>query len=560
MAVVVTLSHPLVRSHDSNTWSARSLAQVKNWIASYQQYHGSQAHQCPPSTGTVRPTRLLDVGTDDEAQVVYLRDTGSLPDHGSNIVYIVLSHCWGGTLSKKLVHESLNDFRQGIRLADLPKTFRDAIQVTRKLGVNYLWIDGLCIIQDSRSDWLAESSVMGEIYANSYVNLAAAASADSHEGLFQSRNPVTVVPCHVSASGPHQPPGEYICYSPGQFSHYVDHGPLNARAWTKQERALAPRTLHFARDQLYWQCSSIIASQCFPRGSPTGLAKYNIRAWKGILTEVTDPVELDYSWFWIVLDYCRGNLTYPGDKLVALSGFAKQWGQLRGFPSSSYLAGLWLDQLPHSLCWYTEHRGCSTRPAQYRAPTWSWASVDGHIIPSAQRPKHVWKRIKLAEIVAAQTTPSNTGLGEYGPVERGYLRIQSHMCAMETVVGIQELRDNGEAWILSLGESGEEKVRVRWDEKSKDLKPCIPDPELYLLVVLRYFAIKTEDYSYPDCLDCLVLQPCHGARGQYRRVGLLDAVGSDVTKKLIRQSGLTILEEQLYDQVDEEKRYTIEIV
>lgn len=160
----MTLDQPLLRFDDGNTWSAKSLAQVKDWLVSCQQNHGSQAHQCPIDTGSFQPTRVLDVGSDDESPMVHLCDTDSLPNHDSNIVqrYVTLSHCWGGTLEKKLVQESMNDFRRCIPFIDLPQTFQDTIHVTRKLGVKYLWIDALRIVQDSRNDWLAESSIMGE--------------------------------------------------------------------------------------------------------------------------------------------------------------------------------------------------------------------------------------------------------------------------------------------------------------------------------------------------------------------------------------------------------------
>jgi Heterokaryon incompatibility protein (HET) len=115
--------------------------------------------------------------------MVYLCDTDSLPEPASVLKYATLSHSWGGILAKKLVKESIHDFQRGIRVGDLPKTFREAIHVTRKLGVKYLWVDALCVIQDSEKDWLVESSKMGEIYLDSYINLAATASGDSRGGL-----------------------------------------------------------------------------------------------------------------------------------------------------------------------------------------------------------------------------------------------------------------------------------------------------------------------------------------------------------------------------------------
>lgn len=347
------------------------------------------------------------MGPDDESTTIHLCDIDNLPDDDRNIKYATLSHCWGGILSKELVKESIHDFHQGIRLTDLPKTFREAVHVTRKIGIKYLWVDALCVIQDSRKGWLQESSKMGEIYAGSYVNLAATASADSSGGLFRVSNPLVFVPCQILVSRPDQAPKTYVCRPNGQFHGNVNQAPLNSRAWVFQERALAPRIVHFAKDQLYWQCSSMVASRCFPRGTPSELGVYNIRAWRKYLVEATDPIELDYSWRQVIMYYTRGNLTNSGDKLVALSGLAKEWGQARGFPSSSYLAGLWEPHLPYYLCWFTRSYFPSTRPAQYRAPSWSWASIDGQIQPSGPVPR-ANNPVGLAQVVAAQTTLVNT--------------------------------------------------------------------------------------------------------------------------------------------------------
>ena len=134
------------------------------------------------------------------------------------------------------------------RIEDLPRTFKDAILVARRLSVRYLWIDRLCILQDSKMDWERESLAMRHVYANSLCNIAASASTNPEGGLFRSRDPEHIRPGFVRAA---------FATSEYKFYHIVDKnysdrqvfaGPLQRRGWVFQERILAPRTVHFTED------------------------------------------------------------------------------------------------------------------------------------------------------------------------------------------------------------------------------------------------------------------------------------------------------------------------
>jgi hypothetical protein len=84
---------------------------------------------------------------------------------------MTLSHCWGGRSHIKLTMDNTEDFQSNIPCDDLPKTFLEAISVVKHLGIAYLWIDALCIIQDSPSDWACEAAKMPKVYANSFLNI-----------------------------------------------------------------------------------------------------------------------------------------------------------------------------------------------------------------------------------------------------------------------------------------------------------------------------------------------------------------------------------------------------
>lgn len=167
--------------------------------------------------------------------------------------YATLSHCWGENPSFfVLTSDSLRDLCINVPYDRLPKTFQDAITVTRSLGISYLWIDSLCILQSgcgSNEDWQKHARLMSLIYANGAVNIAADNGASSHEGLFVSRIPELIKhPIFEWLSG--------TSYQLCDVKNYaaIDESVLYTRGWVFQERLLSPRVIHFGKEQVYWEC------------------------------------------------------------------------------------------------------------------------------------------------------------------------------------------------------------------------------------------------------------------------------------------------------------------
>ena len=155
-------------------------------------------------------------------------------------------------------------FLKGIELSDLPKTFQDAVMVTRSMGVCFLWIDSLCIIQDSAMDWVNESSKMRQVYKNSYLNIAAAASHDATGGLFYPRFPLSITSCFVQYGR-----GPDMKYAGSTYKAERTSGAelvLFTRGWAFQELLLAPRTLIFGKKELHWKCYELEGSETYPEG------------------------------------------------------------------------------------------------------------------------------------------------------------------------------------------------------------------------------------------------------------------------------------------------------
>ncbi|KAF2026804.1 HET-domain-containing protein, partial [Setomelanomma holmii] len=303
--------------------------------------------------------------------------------------YCTLSHCWGQARLTQLNELTSTSLRSGICIDHFPRAFRDAIIITKRLGTRYLWIDSLCIKQDSRSEWLRESALMHKVYSHSYCNISASASFDSSGGLFRTRNPrlleTTEVDLNVSGldSGP-----QYVrCIVLDEFfwNNNLLNCVINSRGWVMQERLLTPRVLHFGEHQLFWECyekdscessthglASVYATQLAFRFKELDLFPYM----KNMANVATYTI-----WDKIIQMYSQTMLTIPGDKLVALFGVAKRMADAI---NDEYVAGIWRKRLVVTLPWCCPFQrqvdgSPSVRPKSYRAPTWSWASLDGMV-------------------------------------------------------------------------------------------------------------------------------------------------------------------------------------
>jgi hypothetical protein len=252
--------------------------------------------------------------------------------------YATLSYFWGSAATATLTQDKLSTFLTHLPEQELPRTFQDAIVVARRLGIRYLWIESLCIMQDSERDWATESSTMDRIYQNGLCNLAATASKDSAGGLFYDRDPRTVGPAVTISKWPDCPPSTYIVANTEMWVKGVSEAVLNTRGWVLQERFMAPRILHFASDQVYWECFELDACEAFPGGFPlTGFHPAptdRMKDWNfkpggrdlGPMGQNSPPSQFDGYRIWnkVVEAYSMTNLTKSKDKLIAISALAKE--------------------------------------------------------------------------------------------------------------------------------------------------------------------------------------------------------------------------------------------
>jgi hypothetical protein len=269
----------------------------------------------------------------------------------------------------------------------LPQTFKDAVAITRKLRIDYLWIDSLCIYQDIPSDWQTEAGSMAEVYSRSFCNIAATSARDSSGGCFFDRDQRMVVPGHIDTPSPELletqiigPPGyiipkQYRIYAEDFWEQGMMKQPLLQRGWVVQERLLASRTIHFSQPQIFWECRHSTACEVFPQLLPGYLTYDPSQTWKqNQVFSGEHPVKT--IWKTIIKVYSTCHLTVEQDKLPAIEGLAIS---MKEETLGRYLAGLWEGDFCEGLAWYQVPWTTNSRQKQYRAPSWSWASVDGPV-------------------------------------------------------------------------------------------------------------------------------------------------------------------------------------
>ncbi|KAK6820839.1 HET-domain-containing protein [Apiospora arundinis] len=304
--------------------------------------------------------------------------------------YIALSHCWGGTLTEefKTISESLQSRLRGIPHDSLTPSFQDAVTITRSLGIRYLWIDALCIIQDSTPDWAVESAKMASIYGDSYLTIAADNSADSFGGILRKRVP----------EPSNKPSFEEITsvLSTGEQSTILIYRPpltleipgaladskLSTRGWTFQETILAPRTIHFTATQMVWENRGNFTTE---DGLPFIRAFGDFEEHRSIVagSKSYSRDDLYQIWhMWLVeQNYSHRDFTKCEDRGIAIAGVARRIAEQTG---ARYLAGLWAHSLATDLGWFrTSEFDPKSRGKAPRQPTWSWISYD---FPVAWKP------------------------------------------------------------------------------------------------------------------------------------------------------------------------------
>jgi hypothetical protein len=368
-----------------------NLIQVQKWLGSCRLKHARCNNWCSKlGAKGHRPTRVLELSHSS------LRLRCDL-DNIEEFKYLALSHMWGEEPSKqlRLTSATLQEFQRDIPLDTLPSIFREAIQITHYLGFRYLWIDSLCIIQDSNSDWTAEANMMSAVYNNAVCTIAFL--FPPHAGFSSTQNrrdPRGSTPCMVREPARSRPG---VCAFPesilGAPRGVRTSWPLFSRAWTFQEQILSPRTIFYGNHTLKWECVEMSCDEL--AGTVAALTttwdhkNMNQKALlspqrvnrprnkSGIVSQLERDDEFEEpfaSWMELMRRYRKRDITQASDRIMAFAGIAQAF---QAENDLTYLAGMWKEHLPRSLLWsivFSVERTSSLTPIEpvlESAPTWS---------------------------------------------------------------------------------------------------------------------------------------------------------------------------------------------
>ncbi|KAI1778787.1 HET-domain-containing protein [Hypoxylon cercidicola] len=388
----------LARSIHSNSGSEECLRLAARLLRRCINEHKSCSSQYPVSSEL--PTRVIDTHG----------ETPRLVDgNGGHGTFAALSYCWGGDTDFTLTRATEQLFRKGRPLDQFPATLRDAINITKALGIRYIWIDALCIIQDSKQDWEQESSRMREVYTGAAVTIAAACSQKTSEGIFRERPATTHPTCWLDwRDGTEPTPKVFLRHGFELWDERMRQSVLNTRGWVLQETLLAPRTLWFGHQQLCFECpkGSVdeagrtirIVDQYRSKEFIQELRERPLPSWKKRLLPLLHGLRLPLAivvpwlslsniihaknlftirhraivwvpftlqgcfkppanslglshfnlWLRIIENYSSRELTKPADALPALSGLAREFHRATG---DTYVAGLWKMDIVQGLSW-----------------------------------------------------------------------------------------------------------------------------------------------------------------------------------------------------------------
>ncbi|KAM0424579.1 hypothetical protein ACHAPT_010299 [Fusarium lateritium] len=515
------------RSIAAKSNSSQCFDLIRHWISECAQH----AACAPPSSSARLPTRLLDLRAGDDG-LIKLYET----HERETDLYIALSHCWGPKglpTAAKTTNATMDDRKQGIQIEALPKSFRDAIAICHELGIRYLWIDSLCIIQQDKADWGKECSRMRDVYRNSYLTISAARSRDSSEGCFSTR-PNKNLSTKVGSIN-HQ--GQvYDVMARESVNHlqiatsdsYSPDFPLFSRAWTFQERLLPQRVVHYGETELIWECNTLCDCEC--AASRETLAAWDwAKSTKVIFAEMMSRPrhgpEFRRSWAVLMRRFSLMQLSFDADRLPSLSGLVQE---LECSDTGRYLAGLWERELPWMIGWMSMGQTARRPLSTPTPPSWSWTSVE-----------NVW--------VSWNYSPNLGSLGKWATMWPNGRDLTEHNDAFRIVkctVKIKDYTPLGEHDAFGRVSSGTLLVSGRlvsaalrdgfFCERNTIQQRFNPDARgetgLYIagrpVYCLMIGAMSEESSKYPGLVtvSSLILRPREGdgeGRRTYERIGLM---------------------------------------
>lgn len=413
---IPVLPSNLVPASDLGVHRARS------WLQTCEQHHSS----CRAYQVTYPPQRLLEI-TQDGLRVRLVHDSGITR-------YAALTYCWGGTQPYQTTLDKLALYSDRVPIERLHATIKDAIRATYSLGVQYLWVDALCIIQDDSKDLQQQLSQMHRIYRGATITIVAAAAERSTQGFLYNREGwrPSLLRCRIGEGEPFEVSASRHRYNSGE-----EDVPIYGRGWVLQELRLSTRALLYCTRTMQFFC---LESQRDDRGNERDGVRGNWCLNPGCRD--FDMTPHPHAWARLIEQYSHLTLGQWTDKLPALGALAATYAER--YAVTGYRAGLWAEHFLWQLLWIpSQDYPPRERTPAYTGPTWSWCSlIGGKIEPSRQLPEQYEFTAALKDV----RTELLTAINPYGEVVSAQLTLRAKIkpCIL------REPASSGPTWILDI--------------------------------------------------------------------------------------------------------------
>jgi len=491
--------------------SIASIRLMKEWINDCE----SAPLQNPPEL-RCEPTRLIQIGEND-------LKAHRLCSPKRFVQYAALSYRWGLGKQSETTKENVNERSRELLTSDFPKTLQDAIQVTRGLGLKYIWIDQICIVQDDEEEWAKEAALMADIYADAYIVLSATATEDSKSGFLQKRPEPLDISYAQHGYGDRKVRARRVdnhsCDRDDQKTSYT----LFQRGWCMQERFLARRIIHFLPDEFLFECEHGRRCECGAANTERPNSdRLGFKAFKSLQAALIMPENFTSEWMKIVGDYSQTELTYGQDSLPALSGIAACMEHLS---PGKYIAGLWEHGIIFQLGWRYAGSPIKIRwkrpeNADILGPTFAWSSHERNV--HFYYPVELSKEICTLESFQVQAATSNP----YGRVLHASLCLSGRSVSGYRVY--QQLKTSafGKAYTHMMLDSGlllsdSPHWTMVLDDEQQDL---LNNETTWRSVVCFGLSSYCGTLQEVESVDALLLEHSETRVGEYTRLGVVQSV------------------------------------
>ncbi|KAG4291561.1 hypothetical protein FPRO06_13782 [Fusarium proliferatum] len=376
------LSHEFVEALPFNLHpgSAESFTSIKEQFDRCRRHHTKCRKRARENQQNLAiPKRLLDVGQLGDPVIGLLEASDD-----ARVSFAIGSYVWGNGLKKDAIQEAQTTkenigyrMASGIEVTGLPKSIQDLIEVTRQIGLRYLWLDAFCIVQDDTDDAKHQFNSIAEFYKQADLLISAASASDCGEGFLQSRivdrcyGAIFELPYEWKVDG-HEIQGSLLL-SEMDLNGSTDNDPVHKRIWTFQEHLLSSRVISFGSRQIKWTCQQ-------EKNIVDG----------GDYYEMVDGLEENLRIAFSPSRYPSETLMEKDFRVWSWMGIVEEYSRPphMGWTRDQCVYGIWKTDASRQLLWKKDKPLITEEVEELEVaekggkllPSWSWATLPGEVI------------------------------------------------------------------------------------------------------------------------------------------------------------------------------------